>query len=283
MKQDSTKKIYEQIVGLLGPVWGINEARQIARFLLEEQFGWKFTDILADKMVEFPEEQTILLKERTDRLLQQEPLQYVLGKTHFLGRVFRVDKNVLIPRPETEELVMLMKRENELDNPAILDIGTGSGCIAISLALEIPEARVEAWDVKEETLEIARENANNLGASINLQQQNVFETDQIAETFDIIVSNPPYVLESEKEQMLQNVLEFEPHLALFVFDHDPLIFYRKIAGLAKKALPKGGRLYFEINERYGQAVQDLIESLGFKAFLKQDIHGKDRMISAIRS
>ena len=277
---ESTKKKFDDLVGKLSPVWEKDEALHIARLLLEDHFGWEFSAILADRQVEISEKSKALLQEKTQRLLEHEPIQYVLGKTCFLGRTFHVDKNVLVPRPETEELVNLIKQENILGSPKILDIGTGSGCIAISLALEIPGSKVTAWDVRPEILDMARKNAESLGAKVCFQQQDIFEIDGLNDHFDIIVSNPPYVAESEKAQMKKNVLDFEPFLALFVPDEDPLVFYKKISGLANGSLPKGGRLYFEINENYGNALKNQMESLGFNAFLKQDLQGKDRMISA---
>lgn len=279
--QESTKKIFDDLVRKLNPVWGSDEALQIARLLCKDQFGWQFSTILADKQVEISTASKNLLQQKTHRLLCNEPIQYVLGQACFLGRTFFVNENVLVPRPETEELVMLIKQENTRSCPKILDIGTGSGCIAISLALEIPGSEVTAWDVRPEILEVAHKNAKSLSAKVHFQEQDIFEINALKDRFDIIVSNPPYVTESEKAGMKKNVLGFEPFLALFVPDEDPLAFYHKITCLASSALSKGGKLYFEINERFGNALKIQIGALGFKTFLKRDIHGKDRMISAV--
>ena len=186
------------------------------------------------------------------RLQKNEPIQYIRGYAEFCGRNFRVAPGVLIPRPETAELVDLIVKENP-DARRLLDIGTGSGCIAISLDKNLPDAKVVAWDISEEALAIARKNNEELDAQVTFRRQDVFSADGIQGTsYDIIVSNPPYVTETEKTEMEANVLDWEPELALFVPDEDPLRFYRRIAELGRELLRPGGKLYFEINQAYGQ-------------------------------
>ena len=216
------------------------------------------------------------------RLLTYEPIQYILGTTAFFGLEFKVDSNVLIPRPETEELVAwILKQTDSSQSLKILDIGTGSGCIAISLAKHLPNAEVYALDVSPKALEIAEFNAQQNAVKLNMIKANVLEWKPTDLSFDLIVSNPPYVRESEKERMAPNVLEHEPHLALFVENNNPLVFYRAIVELGKQTLKKQGQLYFEINEYLGEETQALFSSDTFEDVqLKSDIFGKHRMICA---
>ena len=226
-----------------------------------------------------------------------KPIQYILGETEFYGLPFLVNENVLIPRPETEELVGLIVSSfkfqvssPEVSGLKILDIGTGSGCIPISLKKNLPSAEVFAIDVSPNALEVAQKNAEINGVEVNFIEANILLTDSLAlptrntqhaTTFDIIVSNPPYVRNLEKAEINPNVLEFEPHLALFVEDNDALLFYRKITELAKSHLAENGKLYFEINQYLGKETVALVESYGFKNVqLIKDIYGNDRMISA---
>jgi len=227
-------------------------------------------------------------------LKKQRPVQYILGETEFYGLRFLVNENTLIPRPETEELVeLIIKSTNyELRNTKlkVLDIGTGSGCIAISLAKHLPTSEVFAIDVSEEALAVAKKNSELNDVKVNYINVDVLKIDdlkelvthnlQLATQFDIIVSNPPYVRNLEKDEIKPNVLEYEPHLALFVDDIDPLLFYRKIAELAIKNLNPNGKLYFEINQYLGKETIKLLEDFGFRNVeLKKDIYGNDRMIS----
>ena len=216
------------------------------------------------------------------RLLTYEPIQYILGTTAFFGLEFKVDSNVLIPRPETEELVAwILKQTDSSQSLKILDIGTGSGCIAISLAKHLPNAEIYALDVSPKALEIAEFNAQQNAVKLNMIKANVLEWKPTDLSFDLIVSNPPYVRESEKERMAPNVLEHEPHLALFVENDNPLVFYRAIVELGKQTLKKQGQLYFEINEYLGKETQALFSSDTFEDVqLKSDIFGKHRMICA---
>ena len=218
-----------------------------------------------------------------EELKKEVPIQYLLGKTHFYGLDFEVNENVLIPRPETEELVEWIINENKaIDKKKkvkILDIGTGSGCIAISLAKNLPNAEVYAIDVSKKALETAKRNAISNNVEIIFMLKNVLELEILKSNYDIIVSNPPYVRNLEKEEIKKNVLDYEPHLALFVEDNDALIFYRKIASLAQKNLLENGQLYFEINQYLGKEMTDLLEEMNFKNIeLRKDIYDNDRMI-----
>lgn len=218
-------------------------------------------------------------------LKTEKPIQYILGETEFYGLQFEVNENTLIPRPETEELVQLIindeeKGKREKGKVTILDIGTGSGCIAISLAKNLSTAEVFAIDVSDKALATARKNAAINEVNVNFMLKNILETEDLEPQFDIIVSNPPYVRNLEKAEIKQNVLEYEPHLALFVEDDDALLFYRKIGQLAKKNLNLNGKLYFEINQYLGKETVALLENLNFKNVkLIKDIYGNDRMIS----
>ncbi|MEI7508004.1 MAG: peptide chain release factor N(5)-glutamine methyltransferase [Flavobacterium sp.] len=238
--------------------------------------------------IQLPRWETVL-----NELKKQKPIQYILGETEFYGLPFLVNKNTLIPRPETEELVewiVIESKKSIVEKLKILDIGTGSGCIAISLAKNLPNAAVFAIDVSGEALIIAKKNAEVNEAVINFIATDILSIDnlnqltsqnsQLTTTFDIIVSNPPYVRNLEKTEIKPNVLEYEPHLALFVEDNDALLFYRKIAQLANKSLSENGKLYFEINQYLGKETIALLEGMGFKNIvLKKDIYGNDRMIS----
>jgi len=220
-----------------------------------------------------------------EQLKKEIPIQYLLGSTSFYGLNFEVNSDVLIPRPETEELVdwiikdcLIFRNDVTLK---IVDIGTGSGCIAISLAKNLPNAQVFAIDVSGKALATAKKNAELNNVEVTFIQKNILETASLDFQFDIIVSNPPYVRNLEKVEINKNVLDNEPHLALFVDDNDALVFYRKIAELAQKSLSKNGQLYFEINQYLGKETVALLENLGFENLeLRKDIYGNDRMIFA---
>ena len=219
------------------------------------------------------------------QLKEQKPIQYILGETEFFGLPFYVNENTLIPRPETEELVewIIKDLKNErFKDLKILDIGTGSGCIAISLAKNLPNASVFAIDISEKALATAKKNAELNDVKVTFIQKNILETEDLTQQFDIIVSNPPYVRNLEKQEIHKNVLEYEPHLALFVEDNDALIFYKKIAKLATKNLSENGQLYFEINQYLGKEMIELLEKYDFKNIeLKKDIYENDRMIRCV--
>ncbi len=216
------------------------------------------------------------------RLLQWEPIQYITGTADFYGLKFYVDRHVLIPRQETEELVQWIIKSEQRQSADILDIGTGSGCIAVSLACSMPDASVWACDISAESLEVAATNAESNNADIRFFPCDVLDNQAcLPRTFGVIVSNPPYVRESEKVQMLQNVTVYEPPLALYVSDSEPLVFYKRIALLSRKYLKDGGSLYFEINEHFPDEVVKLLKVTGFYAIeVKKDINGKARMVKA---
>jgi len=220
-------------------------------------------------------------------LQQEKPIQYITGEAWFYGLRFEVNENTLIPRPETEELVEWIiesqKSKVKSQKLEILDIGTGSGCIPTSLKANLPQANVSAIDVSEKALEVAKRNAISNKVEINFIQTNILEVEDLNQYFDIIVSNPPYVRNLEKEEIKKNVLDYEPHLALFVEDTDALLFYRKIAQLALKNLAPNGLLFFEINQYLGKETVELLENLGFKNIeLKKDMYGNDRMVKSTR-
>ena len=219
-------------------------------------------------------------------LQQEKPIQYITGEAWFYGLQFEVNENTLIPRPETEELVEWILNSPNIHHPSpinILDIGTGTGCIPISLKANLPQANVSAIDVSEKALEVAKRNAASNKVEINFIQTNILEAEDLNQNFDIIISNPPYVRNLEKQEIKKNVLEYEPHLALFVEDTDALLFYRKIAQLALKNLSPNGLLFFEINQYLGKETVELLENLGFKNIeLKKDIYGNDRMVKSTR-
>lgn len=267
----------------LTPKYGASEAAAMARAVLMNLKGWDLPHLLADEGREASE----FIKGRAFEILQQllkdMPLQYILGSADFYGLKLRVGPGVLIPRPETEELVDLIVKENKDSDLRVLDLCTGSGAIAITLARNLPFSRVEAVDVSPEAVEIVRENAKNLNTKINVEEADVFDADlPLNPPYDIIVSNPPYVDESEKAEMEANVLDYEPHLALFVPDDDPLRFYRRIAEIGKDALAKDGKLYFEINPRHASELKALLESMGYDdVSIIRDAHGRDRFATAI--
>ena len=264
------------------------EVESFFYLILEHFHQMKRIDLALNPSFKISESEIGKWEEILSDLKTEKPIQYILGETEFYGLKFKVNENVLIPRQETEELVELIVFESQkakLKSLKILDIGTGSGCIAISLAKNIPHAQVFALDVSEKAMEIAKENAEINEVEVHFIQQNILEITNLTfdlglSTFDIIVSNPPYVRMLEKEEIKPNVLEFEPHLALFVEDNDALLFYRKIAQLAKENLSEDGKLYFEINQYLGKETVQLLEDLKFKnSKLIKDIYGNDRMTS----
>lgn len=276
----SAKHIFDNIVGKISGKYDYLEARSIASILLEDTFDVRKEDVLLDENVDVDR---VRLENCVARLLQNEPIQYVTEQAHFLGRVFKVRKSVLIPRPETEELVRMIVDGNKADSPKILDVGTGSGCIAISLALEV-NGKVVGLDVSGDALNIAKENSSALGGSTEFVQQDILNSNPSIAELDILVSNPPYIPEKDKARMHDNVLAFEPNVALFVSDHDPLIFYRRIADFGRQALKVNGKLYFELHEEYANEVKSLIEAMDYSEVkVHPDMQGKSRMLSATNS
>ncbi len=272
-------------IDTLLPIYDAGEAESFFYIILEDFKKMKRIDLALSPDLIFSEAELQRWNVVLEDLKKEIPIQYLLGKTHFYDLEFTVNENVLIPRPETEELVawiindQLQNRTNA--HLKILDIGTGSGCIAITLAKNIKNATVFALDVSEKALQTAQKNALINGVEVTFLHQNILETDDLQQQFDIIVSNPPYVRNLEKQEIKKNVLDNEPHLALFVADGDALLFYRKIAILAQINLKPNGLLYFEINQYLGTATVDLLEKNNFKNIaLRKDIYGNDRMIKA---
>jgi release factor glutamine methyltransferase len=265
--------------------------------ILEEYMGFKRIDIVLKSDFHIDQKSLNLMQIATKQLEQEIPIQYIIEKTEFFGLPFNINKEVLIPRPETEELVERVIKEvsliktyktdsNETKNEKqlkILDIGTGSGCIAISLKKELPSSKISAIDVSNEALRIAKKNALLNKVDINFIHLDILKTNNLDKLYDVIVSNPPYVRELEKKEMKNNVLNNEPHLALFVDNKNPLLFYNKIAELAKNFLTKNGQLHFEISQYLGKETIKLLAEKGFKNIqLKKDIFGNDRIISAFK-
>lgn len=344
---------YNQLWKRLTAIYNEREAQAIVRTVLDALFGMSLTDICLGKVTQLSADDTTRLEKIMQRLEKSEPVQYVLGAEWFAGRLFGVAPGVLIPRPETEDLVKwacdeakekekednskeergkeekevskkgetqkkeeqplssplkeekeglrkgedapkkeeqllssLLKNNNEVSekgeeapHPSILDIGTGSGCIAITVALALPQARVTAWDISTDALAIAAGNAHRLGASVRFEHQDALSAPDDEERWDVIVSNPPYICDKERADMSDNVLSYEPELALFVPDSDPLLFYRAIARYASKALKPGGRLLFETNTAYAHEVAQTMADEGFTAIeVRNDCFGKPRMV-----
>lgn len=344
---------YNQLWKRLTAIYNEREAQAIVRTVLDALFGMSLTDICLGKVTQLSADDTTRLEKIMQRLEKSEPVQYVLGAEWFAGRLFDVAPGVLIPRPETEDLVKwacdeakgkekednskeergkeekevskkreapkkeeqplsyplkeekeglrkgeeasqkeeqllssllknnkeVSKKGEEAPHPSILDIGTGSGCIAITIALALPQARVTAWDISTDALAIAAGNAHRLGASVRFEHQDALSAPDDEERWDVIVSNPPYICDRERADMSDNVLSYEPELALFVPDNDPLLFYRAIARYASKALKPGGRLLFETNTAYAHEVAQVMANEGFTAIeVRNDCFGKPRMV-----
>ena len=261
-----------------------SEALALAKMLLVEVFGFSTIELYGGKDKEFSEKHRSALNEMIRRLQKNEPIQYIIGIESFFGLTFEVNPNVLIPRPETQELVSWIIEDYQSDESIrILDIGTGSGCIPISLAKQLSKVEVESWDISEGALEVASRNCERNGVKVLLRQKDVLKATPEGNLYDVIVSNPPYITNKEKVEMESNVLDWEPSLALFVPDEDPLLFYRKIAQLGCDMLKEGGSLYFEINRAYGEETILMLKELGYARIeLKKDSWGNDRMIKAKR-
>ena len=263
--------------------YSVQEAANLSRIVCCEMLGQTTIDYYLGKDIILSSKEMQKLNGILARLLNFEPIQYIQGTARFLERSYHVAPGVLIPRPETEELVEVMLREIPSD-ARILDIGTGSGCIAISLSKAFPNAKVTAWDVSEDALCIARRNNDDLQASVCFVKQDVLAwRGDGGQCYDVIVSNPPYITESEKQEMERNVLDWEPFSALFVPNNDPLLFYRRIGELGRMMLVDGGRLYFEINRAYGEATAMMLCGQGYTGIrILKDISGTDRFVIAER-
>lgn len=293
---------YHDICQRLTPLYGPQEAKAMTRMLLEDLFSLSFADILCGATEHLSDADTLRLQQSVARLLDTEPLQYVTGKAFFCGHPFHVAPGVLIPRPETEWIVDTAVNLVTSSAPRILDIGTGSGCIAtsISLALADRHCHTEAWDISEDALRIAADNAERLGAEVKFRRHDALrleedfpteenqggaealsDTNAAAESWNIIVSNPPYICNREAADMHANVLRHEPHLALFVPDTDPLLFYRAIASYAMRSLRKGGWLLFECNMLYAHDTAQMASDMGFAtSVVEDDCFGKPRFVKA---
>lgn len=277
---------YSEIWHRIATSYEDGEARAIARILIEELFGLSYTDIVCGATDQLSADDTLRLDTAVRRIEQGEPLQHVLGYADFCGNHFGVNASVLIPRPETEWLVDEGERlMNSASNAApsapkrILDIGTGSGCIAISLKLRLGEAYVEAWDISEEALRTAESNAKALKAEVAFCKRDALRAEGRVAPWDLIVSNPPYICDSERADMDDNVLLHEPHTALFVPDDDPLRFYRAIARYALRSLSNGGSLLFECNTRYAKATGEMMREMGFEdVTVNDDCFGLPRFV-----
>lgn len=292
---------YHDICQRLTPLYGPQEAKAMTRMLLEDLFSLSFADILCGATEHLSDADTLRLQQSVDRLLDAEPLQYVTGTAFFCGHPFHVAPGVLIPRPETEWIVDTAVNLVTSSAPRILDIGTGSGCIAtsISLALADRHCHTEAWDISEDALRIAADNAERLGAEVEFRRRDALRLEEdfpaeenqggaealsdtnAAASWDIIVSNPPYICNREAADMHANVLRHEPHLALFVPDTDPLLFYRAIARYAMRSLRKGGWLLFECNTLYAHDTAQMASDMGFAtSVVEDDCFGKPRFVKA---
>lgn len=278
----------QEIISSLSPLYGESEARAIARQLLEDAFSLSYTDVCLGALNSLSDEETNRLTDMLQRLCEGEPVQYVTGKAFFFGREFHVEPGVLIPRPETEVLIqqaleiMPSIKGSRSGKRYILDIGCGSGCISTTLAIELPNCELSAWDISDTALRVTRQNARHHGVNVDIYMQDALSApDGDTALWDLIVSNPPYICNKEAEAMHSNVLNHEPHIALFVPDTDPLLFYRSIALYATHALRHGGALIFEINEAYGKETLSLLSSLGYTdVTLTKDQFDKDRIVSA---
>ncbi len=287
----NSKAVFQELVDKITLKEDPDEIMSIVSVLMDHVLGVSQTDILAGKVVSLTPETEQRLEQYLSRLNRHEPLQYVLGETIFYGRTFQVNPSVLIPRPETEEVIRSVMqwryaaaRTKDSKPPRILDIGTGSGCIAITLHLEWAEAEVYATDISTAALSMGVGNAELHGAKVNFIEHDILHDDIPIYDIDVIVSNPPYIAESEKSEMRPNVLAFEPRHALFVPNDDPLIFYRNFIARSKHVLNPGGLLAMEINEKFGREVSSLLLAGGFTDVeVSTDVSGKERVAKGIKS
>lgn len=276
------QRAIEHIKAELNGLYPETEIRSFTNMLISEITGFSRTEIIVNKNTKFSEEQVVLLQTFVEKLKKNIPIQYVLGQSYFMDLQFQVNEAVLIPRPETEELVEWIANSIPADSKfSVLDIGTGSGCIAISIKSIFDNADVTAYDISENALLVAAKNAELNNLKVYFEQFDILNRKDTAQSWDVIVSNPPYIPEREKAEILANVLENEPHLALFVPDNDPLVFYRKIAQFAQKHLSESGWLFFEIHRDWGLQTVDLLLDMDFvDVELRKDFSGNDRMIKA---
>ena len=277
------KRIITRINERLGSCYTAGEVSALTRIIATELLGVSQMAFYLKDNITLTAEQEALLDNAIERLKKQEPIQYILGYSDFCDLRFKVTPATLIPRPETSELVEWITSE-ATGKESILDIGTGSGCIAVSLAHKLPQNKVTAWDISHEALAVATENSKANGQAVTFEQVDILAYEPAGEQFDIIVSNPPYIKENEKEAMHSNVLDWEPHTALFVPDNDPLLFYCAIAEKGLTILKPGGRLYFEINRAHGKETMEMLAALGYTGIeLRKDFADNDRMIKAVKN
>ncbi len=281
---NTSSALFKQISKNLTSLYGQREAESLAVIIIEYFFEMGRTQILMDVPFTGMDEEILgNLNECIERLKAQEPIQHILGETEFYGLPFYVSPDVLIPRPETEELVNWVIEECKNKELTVLDIGTGSGCIPVVLKKEQPQFNVFGLDVSSEALTVANDNAELNQVDIKLMEHDILSDDMPEVNVDVIVSNPPYITLDEKQDMKKNVLEFDPSLALFVTNEDPLVFYRVIGSLGLEILSDSGKLFFEINENFGNETVELLQCLGYKeVILKKDLNDKDRMILALK-
>jgi len=258
------------------------ELSSLMGMLIEAVTGWNRMQQIVNVNTELTKEQQAQIEQYAEQLLAGQPIQYILGKAWFMGNEFMVNEHVLIPRPETEELVEWIISYAEIMNKplSMIDIGTGSGCIPIALQLALPSCTLTGLDISKEALGVAKMNAKNLNATIEWLEEDILNTAALDNNYDIIISNPPYIPLKEKKDMQEQVLNFEPAIALFVSNEDPLIYYKAIAKIAKQNLSKNGQLFFEIHYDQGKAILALLDELNYHAELRQDSFGKNRMIRA---
>ena len=285
---------YEELWQRLTPLYDAGEAKAIVRLVLDECYGLSWADVLGGKVSELSANDQTELEKIMLRLEKGEPVQYIIGVADFCGRQFHVEPGVLIPRPETEELCRMVIEEREISQKGqsplceILDIGTGSGCIAITLALELPDAKVTAWDISDEALRIADDNAKSLGANVTFEHCDVldsslFTLDSSLSSWDLIVSNPPYIQPIECDEMAKNVLDYEPQIALFAPEDNPIVFYQRIGDYAWQHLNPGGLLFFELNPLTADQVCDTLRTTGFMEIeIRKDQFGKNRFLKAMK-
>ena len=281
---------YNELWHQLAPLYGDGEAKAIAQMVYEVRYGLSLSDIYLGKDTQLSADCQAELEEIAKRLADNEPVQYILGVADFCGRQYHVEPGILIPRPETEHLCRLITKHATNGSPirTVLDIGTGSGCIAITLALELPGSQVTAWDISPIALRVAKDNAQRLVADITFKEVDMLSVPYsppfggVGGGFDLIVSNPPYICDCEADQMEANVLDYEPEIALFVPDDDPLKFYVPIMNYAQSALHPDGQLWLETNPLYEEIIEERLLELGFDVIAHDDQFGKTRFIQAIR-
>ncbi len=276
--QDTKQAIKHQLTSIYDSL----ELNSIVNMLIEEVTGWDALHQNIHKNDSLEEAQSNLLDAYVQQLLTGKPIQYIIQKAWFMGQPYLVNEHVLIPRPETEELIEWIVSYAAIVNKplAILDIGTGSGCIPIALKMALPNANISSIDISKAAIEVAKQNAATHKTEITFIEQDILQTKQLQDRYDIIVSNPPYIPNREKGSMQKQVIEFEPEIALFVSDHFPLLFYSKIAQIGKTALKPNGQIFFEIHFDQGDALLKLLDEIGYHAELQQDMYGKDRMVRA---